>query len=149
MKPLIKSALLFILLISIGPVSSAQFLVSSYKPKNKTEKFILAKVLALPEIKWHLKTNKGEHPDLVFNLPDSLNEYYSVQVGIGDDMFRTSYYLYIDPKTLAIYYNDFFDESGSKWITLKQWRYWRGKPEFEYDVHTWKHGKLIVVKTKK
>ena len=124
-------------------------LVSSYKPKNETEKLILAKIHALPEIKAHLKINKAMYPDLIFNIPDSPTDYYSIQVGIGDDMFRTSYYLYINPKTLTIYYSDFFDESGSKLITLKQWRYWRGKPEFEYDLHTWKQGKLIVLKPKK
>jgi hypothetical protein len=127
--------------------------VSAYKPKNQTEELIIAKVKALPEIKEHFKTNKQLGADLMINLPESppsstpkSETYFSFQVGISNlGRFRTSYYLYVNPKNLDVYFNDYFDESGSKLITLQQWRNWRSKPGF-YSNHRWKHGKLLVIK---
>lgn len=148
MKPAIKFTALFLLFTGLEKAASAQFLVSQYKPKNQTEKTILVKIKALPEIKEWLAAHKKSHADLIFNIPDSPFEDYSIQIGIGEDMFRTSYWLYINPKTYAIYFNDFFDESGSKAIPLEQWRYWRNKPGF-FDLHKWQHGKLIILKVGK
>jgi hypothetical protein len=133
---------LFIVFICLTQISSAQYLASAFKPKNKTEKLVIAKVRALPEIKEWLQTNKPSKPDLIINLPDSpsgstsiSDTHFSIQVGISNfDMFTTSYYLYVDPKNLHVYYNDYFDESGSKLITLR------------LSIHKWKDGKLVVLK---
>ena len=101
----------------------------------------------------HLKINKHFDPDLMISIPEQQSvskfiskNYFSIQVGISNfDMFRTNYYLFINPKNLYIYYNDFFDESGGKLITLQQWRKWRHKPGF-YSNHRWKNERLIIIK---
>ncbi|MBS1528632.1 MAG: hypothetical protein JST19_23500 [Bacteroidetes bacterium] len=144
MKPLFLICLLF-----IAGSSYAQDLVSAYKPRNKTEKLIIAKVKALPEIKeWYI-TAKSSKPDLIINLPNSSERYYSFQVGISNfNMFRTNYYLFVNPKTFTIYYNDDMDESGGKLIPLEKWRYWRSKSGF-FKMHKWINGKLVALKDKK
>lgn len=147
--------LLFATLISYSHITFAQDVISGYKPKNQTEKLIIEKIKALPEMKAYLKINKNEEPDLLINPPDSTAEpasdahnLFSFQVGISNlDMFRTSYWLYVNPKNLNVFYDDFFDESGSKLITLKQWRYWRHKAGL-YSNHKWVNGKLVLVKIK-
>lgn len=146
MKPFIKPSFLFIILIISFQKATAQYFASSYKPKNKTEKLIIGKVRALPEVKEWFKTAKASKPDIEINLPDSTRKDYWFQIGISNfDMFRTNYHLFVDPKTLAIYYNDDMDTSGGKLIPLKQWRFWRSKPGF-FDIHAWKKGKLVVLK---
>ncbi len=146
MKPFIKSTILFILLIALFQSATAQYFVSTYKPQNQTEKLIIAKVRALPEVKEWFKTAKRSDPDIEINLPDSSRKDYWFQIGIGNfDMFRTNYHLFVNPKTLAIYYNDDMDTSGGKLIPLKQWRFWRSKPGF-FKIHAWKNGKLVVLK---
>jgi len=151
-KPLIKFALLFTALVFYGELVAAQYFASSYKPKNKTEKLIISKIRALPEIKEWYRVAKKSKPDLIINDPDpsstsSITKYnYSIQVGLSNlDMFRTSYYLYIDPKTFKIYYWDQLDDADDPIITLQQWRYWRKRPEFDKP-HKWSNGKLVVLK---
>lgn len=127
-------------------ISIAQELISSYHSKNQTEKIILNKIQELPEVKEWFKTTRKSEPDIMINLPDSTRKYYWFQVGLSNlDMFRTSYHLFVDPKTYKIYFLDFLDESGGKLIPLKQWRYWRLKPEFNKP-HKWANGELIVLK---
>ena len=106
---------------------------------------MLTKIYALPEIKEWLAAQKKSKADLIINVPDS-TENYTIQVGLANlGMFRTNYHLSINPKTSTIYYADFSDTSGFKWITLKRWRVWRSKPGF-FNMHTWKNGKLVVLK---
>jgi len=125
---------------------TAQYFASTYRPKNNTEKTIIAKIKALPEIKEWYKTTKKSDPDLLINIPDSPSENYRIQVGISNlNQFRTSYHLSINPKNLQVYYEDFFDESGDKSITLAQWRHWRSNPGFNKP-HKWVNGKLVVLK---
>jgi len=142
MKLFIKPGLVFILLACFVQSLWAQDLASSYNPKNKTERLIIAKIRALPEVKEFFNYVKKDKPDFIINPPDSaFNNCYAMQVGIDyGDIFRTHFWLLIDPKTFQVYYED-FDDSGMETITLQEWRYWRKRPEFK--------GKLVVVKTKK
>lgn len=123
----------------------AQDMVSSYKPKTKKEKLVIAKLKSLQEIK-ELYSMKAKHKrDIVIGPPESTFKFYRFQVGTDfGDRFATSYWLEIDPKTLRVYYDD-FDAEGVQTITLQQWRYWRNKPEFN-KIHAWKNGKLVVLK---
>jgi len=147
-KFLIKILFSITFSIFLVQISSAQYLGSTYKPKNKKEKLVLAKIYALPEIKEWLTAHKKSKADLIIDVPDS-TENYSIHVGLANlGMFRTSYHLSINPKTLAIYYDDFMDTSGVKSITLKRWRQWRNKPGF-HDLHIWKAGKLVVLEDDK
>lgn len=127
----------------------AQDLLSTYKPKTKTEKLVIAKLKALPEIKKHYNYKiKGGRPDILIDPPDTAAKYYRFQVGFSyPDIFRTYYWLSFDPKTLQVYYAD-FDDEGMQDITLQQWRYWRKRPEFDKP-HKWVKGKLVVVEYKK
>jgi len=146
MKPFTKLSFLTLVLFLYGRVAKAQYFASSYKPRNETERMALAKVRALPEVKEWFKTAKRSKPDIEINLPDSTQKYYWFQIGISNfDLFRTSYHLFVDPKTFTIYYNDDMDDSGGKLITVKRWRLWRSKPGF-FEIHTWKAGKLVVLK---
>ena len=144
MKPF-GLAILFVLCI-LTQNALAQYLVSGYKPKNETEKIIITKIKALPEIREWFETAKKAKPDLLINVPDSPSEDYSVQVGLNNmDTFRTNYYLFINPRTFRIYFLDNLDESLGKSITLKQWRRWRSNPGFR-ELHKWVNGKLVVLK---
>ena len=120
-------------------------LAGSFQSKNtKLENLLLAKVHSLPEIKEWFKTAKKSKPELVLNEPNAGSKYYGVQVGISSlGMFRTNYWLYIDPKTYKIYFWDQLDSANSK-ITLQQWRYWRNKLGWN-KMHYYKAGKLIVL----
>lgn len=141
--------LLFICCTGSFQLASAQDLISSYRPKNKTEKLIIAKVCALPEVKEWFKTAKKSEPDIMISLPGSTQKYYWFQIGLSNlGMFRTNYHLFVDPKTYQIFYLDFFDESGYKPIALGQWRHWRSNPGF-FKAHRWKAGKLVVLKDDK
>jgi len=127
-----------------------QELLSSFKPKTKKDKEVIAKLKSLPEIKdlYARPPGKNFRFDIMFNSPDSGNPKYRFQVGTDHkDRFSTNYYLSIDPKTLQVYYED-FDDEGVQDITLQQWRYWRNKPEFNKP-HKWVKGKMIVVNYKK
>ena len=124
-------------------------MASSYKPKNKTERLIIAKIRALAEVRDFFKYVKKDKPDFIINPPDSAyNNCYAMQVGIDyGDIFRTHFWLLIDPKTFQVNYED-FDDSGMEAITLQEWRYWRKRPEFDKP-HKWVNGKLVIVKIKK
>ena len=129
-------------------MSQAQSLASTYKPKNETERLIIAKIRALPEVVDFYKYVKKDKPDFIINPPDSTNNRYAMQVGIDyGDIFRTHFWLSIDPKNFQVYYED-FDDEGMETITLQQWRYWRNKPEFAKP-HRWVKGKLVVVEIRK
>jgi hypothetical protein len=147
-NPLIKSAFSIIFSFSLIQPSAAQCLASSYQPKNKTERLILAKIRALPEVRDFYNYVKNDKPDFMINPPESSsNNCYAMQVGIDyGDVFHTYFWLLIDPKTFKIYYWDLPVESGSGIITLQQWRYWRTKPGFD-KVHVYKNGRLIVSQT--
>src|SRR6185437_3424978 len=144
-----KSVFLFILFACTAQTLTSQVLASKYKPVNKTEKLIIAKIRALPEVKDFFDYVKKDKPDFIINPPDpAFNNRYAMQVGIDyGDVFRTHFWLLIDPKTFQIYYED-FDDSGMEAITLQEWRYWRKRPEFDKP-HKWVNGKLVVVKIKK
>ena len=128
----------------------AQDLVSAYKPKTKEERLVIAKLKSLPEIKdlYARPPGKDYKFDIMIDPPDSQQKNYRFQVGTDHaDRFATSCWLSIDPKTLRVYYWDFLDTANSD-ISLQQWRRWRNDPRFQ-DNHTWKNGKLIVIKYKK
>jgi len=136
---LIRLVTLFIFCLSVQ-IATAQDFVSSYKPKNQTEKTVLAKLKALPEIKQHYASRKNPKPDIIIARPYSQSKYYCFQVGFDyGDRFGTNYYLSVNPKTLQVYFEDFSDESRSKSITLVQWRHWRSNPGFNKP-HKWVNG---------
>ena len=99
--------LIFLLFFKI-PVCHAQELASTYKPKNKTEKLVIAKIRELPEVKSFFEAAKKSNPDIMINPPDKTYNYcYAMQIGLNNlDMFRTNYWLLIHPKTFKIYYRD-------------------------------------------
>lgn len=147
MKPSLILTVLFIAMLYITIEATYPF--DFYQANNdKIEKLILKRVRALPEVKEWFRTARKSKPDLILNEPDAKNKYYSIQVGISNlDMFRTSYYLYVDPKTFKIYYWDELDETGNGIITLQQWRHWRTNPGFQKR-HIYKDGELVVLKGK-
>jgi hypothetical protein len=146
---MIKPAVLFIFFAFTTHISPAQDLASAYKPKNKTERLVIAKIRDLPEVRDFYKYIQRNKADFIINPPDpAYNNCYAMQVGIDySDIFRIHFWLLIDPKTFQIYYED-FDDSGIDIITLREWRYWRKKPEFDQP-HKWVRGKLMLVKTEK
>jgi hypothetical protein len=149
MKNLIRLAFSFSISVFFVQNCLAQDLLSTFKPKTKKEKLVIAKLKALPEIVQHYAAKGESNRDVIVNTPDADNREYSFQVGTDfTDRFSTNYYLYIDPKTYQVFYLDFLDESGGKSITLEQWRYWRNKPEFNEN-HKWVNGKIVVLKYKK
>lgn len=124
-------------------------IVSTFKPKTKTEKLVIAKLKSLSEIKefYAEKVKEGRH-DIIINQPDKSQKDYLFQVGtLYPDIFRTYFWLAIDPKSLQVYYED-FDDQGIQDITLTQWRYWRNKPAFN-KIHKWVKGKVVIVEYKK
>ena len=148
MKPYYKSLLLIIICsLFIFDTAISQELASIFTPKNNTEKLVLEKIRAVPEVKqWlNFKLKEGK-PDIIINEPDGALKNYRLQIGTSfPDIFRTSFWLYIDPKTFKIYYWDITSESDEQTITLQQWRYWRTKPEW-HKPHICKNGELIIVK---
>ena len=145
MRYRLKIDLLFISFFFLIQPCLAQDLASAYKPKNKTERLIIAKIRALPEVREFFKYVQKDKPDFIINPPDpTYNNCYAMQVGIDyGDIFRTHFWLLINPKTFQIYYED-FDDEGVQTITLEKWRYWRKRPEYNKP-HKWVKGKLVVV----
>ena len=139
-----RDLILIFFFFSIRPCL-AQELASSYKPKNRTERLIVAKIRALPEVRDFFKYVKKGKPDFIINPPNqTYNNCYAMQVGTDySDVFRTNFWLLIDPNTFRIYYED-FDDAGSEFITLQEWRQWRKMPGY-YKPHKWVKGKLVVV----
>ena len=127
----------------------AQEMASTYKPKNKTEKLVIAKIRALPEVKSFFEAAKKSSPDIMINPPDSAFNYcYAMQVGLANfEMFRTHAWLLIHPKTFKIYYLDIGSEGDNNIISLQAYRHWRNRPEF-HKPHTWVNDKLVVIKEK-
>jgi hypothetical protein len=148
LKLFIKLSFLTLVLFLYGTLASAQYFASAYKPRNKTESLVIAKIRALPEVKDFYKYVQRNKPDFIINPPDSSNNCYAMQIGIDyGDIFRTHFWLLIDPKTFQVYYED-FDDDGIDIITLQQWRYWRTKPGYQKP-HIYKDGKLVVLKDDK
>ena len=149
MKPRIK--FIFFIIYLFFPIQHclAQDLASEYRPKNKTERIIIAKIRAVPEVKDFYKYVKSGKPDFIIDPPGTTDKNcYAMQIGTDyGDVFRTNFWLLINPKTLQVYYED-FDDEGMETITLQQWRYWRRRPEF-HKSHKWVRGKLVVVETEK
>jgi len=143
---LIRLAVLFLFFFLLGQATIAQDLASSYKPKNKTERLIIAKIRSLPEVQDFYRYVQRDKPDFIINPPSSTyNNCYAMQIGIDyGDSFRTHFWLLINPKTFQIY-NEDFDDEGMETIALQQWRHWRKKPEFNKP-HKWANGKLVVLK---
>jgi hypothetical protein len=148
MKFFIKPALLFTFFIFLVRTAAAQDLASAYHPKNKTERHVIEKIRALPEVKDFFKLVQKDKPDFIINPPNATyNNCYGMQIGIDyGDSFRTHFWLMINPKTMDIYYWDILQ--SDQFITLQQWRYWRTKPGFKKP-HLFKHGKLVVLKDDK
>ncbi|MDB5157711.1 MAG: hypothetical protein JWR50_2418 [Mucilaginibacter sp.] len=137
--------ILILVVILSGLIGKSAISKFTYQNKNsKTEQLILEHVHALPEVKEWFITAKRSKPGLILNQPGSRSKYYSVQVGISNnDMFRTNYYLFIDPKNFSIYFWDELDTASSL-ITLQQWRHWRNNPGFN-KMHKYKNGKLVIL----
>jgi hypothetical protein len=142
---LIRLAILFLFCIQVQ-TTLAQDLASSYKPKNKTERLVIAKIRALSEVRDFDNYVQKDKPDFIINPPSpTFNNCYSMQIGIDyGDIFRTHFWLLINPKTFQIYYED-FDDEGMQTITIQQWRHWRKRPNFNKQ-HKWVNGKLVVLK---
>jgi hypothetical protein len=120
-----------------------------YAQNIKTEKAILKKVIALPEFKLFFDTAKKSRPQLMIaGTPDKNRKYYWVKVGLANlEIFRTSFNLYVDPKGFKIYYLDSFTTSGTKLITLEQWRKWRNLPLWQ-QLHCYKYQeKRLIIYT--
>lgn len=137
---------LFIIVLFLCCKAYAQ--VNHQHNKEASEAQVLAKIRELPEVNSFLHgANKSELPDLtVDDTPDANNNWrYRIKVGYSSgDMFRSIFIFRVNPKNLNIYYEDFMTESVSD-ITLQQWRRWRHDPRF-YKMHTFRHGKLVVLK---
>jgi hypothetical protein len=148
MKQSVKLALLLIFSFFSIHACLTQDLASTYKPKNETEKRIIAKIHALPEVMDFFKYVKKDKPDFIINPPGTTDRNcYAMQVGIdNEDIFRTHFWLLINPKTFQVFYED-FDDSGMQTITLREWRYWRKRPEFDKP-HKWVNGQLVVITNK-
>jgi len=114
--------------------------------KKQTERLVIAKIRALPEVRDFYNYVQKDKPDFIINPPSSTyNNCYAMQIGIDyGDSFRTHFWLLINPKTFQIYYED-FDDEGMQTITIQQWRHWRKRPNFNKP-HKWVNGKLVVLK---
>ncbi len=125
-------------------------MVSTFKPKTKTEKLVFAKLKALPEVKDFFAAVKAkkDKPDIVINPPEKSHTDYSFQVGVlYPDVFRTYFWLVINPKTLKVYYEDFSSE-GLMDVPIETWRYWKNRPEIQKS-HKWVNGKMVVLEDEK
>jgi hypothetical protein len=77
----------------------AQEFASSYKSKNKTERLVITKIRALPEVRGFFKYVKRDKPDFIINPADSNNNCYAMQIGIDfGDIFRTHFGCRSTPK---------------------------------------------------
>ena len=121
----------------------SQGLLSKFQPRSKSEMLLINKIKRLPEVRNWLENTKAAKGDVMVGTPDAASKYYSFQIGLGNmGMFKTNYYLYAEPKKQKIYFLDQLDTSGSKMISLKDWRHWRKNPNF-HKPHFYKAGKLI------
>src|SRR5580698_7076906 len=97
----------FLLISSIFSIKfcAAQDFASTYKPRNNNEKVIIGKIRNLPEVKDFYNYVKKDNPDFIINPPvPTYNNCYAMQVGIDyGDIFRTNFWLLINPHTFQIY----------------------------------------------
>ncbi|MET3979350.1 hypothetical protein ABIB62_001936 [Mucilaginibacter sp. UYP25] len=123
------------------------FPIKTYCQNSKSERIILSKVAALPEVRSFMKTARASKPQLMMEgTPGRDSKHYWVKVGLSNlDMFRTQYDFHVDPKTSEIFFLDRMVKEGPTAITLKQWREYYRSEAFNNKMHTYKKGKLVVV----
>jgi hypothetical protein len=142
----LKTGCLTFIIVLWGLCVHAQ---DSLKIKHpKTHNAVFKTVHALPEVKEFLITAKHSNPVAVINGPNTAwRNYWEVQVGTDNaDMLRTNFHLFVDPKTLKVYYLDNYDNGDGldfKLITLQQWRKWRATKAWQ-KMHKYKNGQLVV-----
>lgn len=109
------------------------------------EKKVLSIIRTLPEVESFYKTSRNDKPTTIINdKPGAGLKYYWVRVGTSNfDQLRTNFNFLVNPKTFRVYYLDEFTESGTKIITLQQWRLWRTKPAWQ-KIHNYKNGRLVL-----
>lgn len=135
---------LFLPLLSLSTYAQDDFSVKytrTYKAVSKT-------VNNLPETREFFLTAKNSGPTVYIDGPsDTWNGYWWVKVGVGNFvMLRTTYQLFVDPKTLKVYYLDDYDNGRGldfKLITLQQWRKWRTTKAW-HKMHRYKNGNLVT-----
>ncbi|TFF34947.1 hypothetical protein [Mucilaginibacter psychrotolerans] len=114
----------------------------------KTYKAIFTTINNLPETQEFLKSAKVSEPEVYVDGPSpSWRNYWWVKVGTGNfGMLRATYQLFVDPKTLHVYYLDDYDNGNGlnfKLITLQQWRKWRTTKAWK-KTHRYKNGELVT-----
>jgi hypothetical protein len=119
-----------------------------YSQNSNLEEKAMAKVRQLEEVKSFMATAKANNPTLLIGTsPENPFKYYWIQVGLNNqEQIRTAYHLYVDPKTLKVFYVDFMVSDGKKGmeiITLAQWRHFRQYPAFN-KMHYYRNGKIIA-----
>ena len=108
----------------------------------KLEQRIFAKVRALPEVESFYHDAQKNKPTITLDDWPPNPGCYEVRVAISNfDQLRTNFVFIVNAK-LKIYYLDTFTESGTKIITLEQWRRWRKTPAWQ-KIHVYKAGKFI------
>lgn len=140
-----KAGYLTPLILLFALITKAQDSLDIKYPKPYTA--VYKTVHALPEVKDFLAGPKADKPIAYISGPNELyHNYWVVQVGISNfDMLRTNFYLYVDPKTLKVYYLDRYVNSEGlnlKLITLKQWRKWRTTKAWQN--HRYVNGKMVA-----
>lgn len=120
-----------------------------HKPATKrSEKWALAKIAALPEVKKFMIYAKAEKPELLLQRsPDSTYHLYWISTGISNfGMFRTSVNYFVDPKSGQIYVGDVMnrDDDIDIWkpIPIELYR----KDRRYHLPHKYVNGKLVVIK---
>ncbi|OOQ60991.1 hypothetical protein [Mucilaginibacter pedocola] len=141
-----KTACLTLLIALLGLNALAQDSLEIKYPK--TYKAVYKTVHALPEVKDFLTSAKNSKPVAAINGPNnSWHNYWEVQVGLSNlDMLRTNFHLFVNPKTLRVYYLDEYDDGNGlnfKLITLQQWRKWRSTKAWQ-KMHKYKNGELVT-----
>lgn len=130
-----------VVILSLSPKVKAQLKNSSEYTKSSIEK----RIRMLPETKSFFKTAKGSNPVIIVDTePDELmGGYWHAVVGIQNaDQLRPNFDFYVDAKTMKVYYLDTYTYSGTKLITLRQWRKWRKQPAWQ-KMHTYTKGNFV------
>jgi len=141
-----KASLVTLIAVLFGLYAQAQDDLKVKYPK--TYQAVFRTINNLPETKEFLKSANASKPEVYVDGPTpSQHNYWWVKVGIGNfGMLRTTYQLFVDPKTLDVYYLDHYDNGEGldfKLITLRQWRKWRITKAWQ-KTHRYKNGKLIL-----
>lgn len=120
-----------------------------YRPvAQRSEKWALAKIAALPEVKKFMIYAKAEEPELLLQRsPDSTYHLYWISMGVSKGgMFRTSANYYVNPKNGQIYIGDVMnrDDDIDIWkpIPIELYR----KDRRYHLPHKYVNGKLVVIK---